>query len=175
MYGPPPNSSLFPHPALLPFFWPHLFHGFPADAYSSRIVPRRFDPPPRLRRVPAAARPYPAEPDRPGNAAVPIRGQGAAGGEYRESMRVHTPVRRTGGAVPPLPREGPCCTGLSRQRFRRPRTRRQPRHPQTLREDLRCELFDVREIRRCRGCLLVPRFDKVQAELQSHTNLVFRL
>src|SRR5438309_4628430 len=128
---------------------PHL--QVPAAAYSSRTVAHRLDLRARPRRVPAAARPYPAEPDRPGNAAVPIRGQGAAGGEYRESMRVHTPVRRTGGAVPPLPREGPCCTGLSRQRFRRPGTRRQPRHRQILRDELRCELSDVREIRRVGG------------------------
>src|SRR5882762_4338671 len=101
--------------------------------------------------VPAGAQPYPAEPDRSGHAAVPIRGQGGARGEYRESMRLHASVRRTGRAVPPLPRQGPCRAGLPRQRFRRPGAGGQSRHRQILRGQLRRKLSDVREIRRVGG------------------------
>src|SRR5712691_1199009 len=125
-----------------PYFW------VLADAYSLRTIARCFCLYARPCRVPAAARPYLSEPDRSGHAALPIRGQGVARGEYRESMRVHAPVRRTGGAVPPLPREGACRAGFPRQRFRRPGTGRQPRHRQILRDQLRRELSDVREIRR---------------------------
>src|SRR5256885_5802055 len=128
---------------------PHL--QVPADAYSPRTAARRFDLRARARRVPAAAQPYPAEPDRSGHAAVPIRGQGAPRGEYREPMRVHAPVRRTRGAVPPLPRQGPGRARLPRQRFRRPGTGWQRRHRQILRGQLRRKLSDVREIRRVGG------------------------
>src|SRR5882672_2552299 len=56
-----------------------------ADAYSRRTIARCFRRlQPCARRVPAAARPYLSEPYRPAHAALPIRGQGVARGEYCE-------------------------------------------------------------------------------------------
>ena len=98
---------------------------------------RRCPPAPARPRSPAAAdcpraaAAHVQQPaDRRAAVAVPVPGQGAAGRQHRELLRLHQPVRGPRGAVPQVQGPRPRRLGLPVQRLRRAgarhRTRRSP-------------------------------------------------